>query len=281
MKYKDNKNKIYPSYYKKFKNYDFGNYGLKSIGLYKMEKKKTDLDHFYIEESSISFPKIIDIEEIKPYETNDEKIDDNNPLIPLDPDIDLPESIDDLNKDIPSSIIFDGNNFVNGGGQLLRTALSLSCLYKIPFIFNNIRAFRKPKTGLLAQHLAGVITMSDFFDADVIGDCLGSTSLDFTPSEFQNIKDYSINISTAGSISLIIQTILPSLIISKEQMNIKIFGGTHVLASPFIESLEYGLKPYLNMMGINYDIKLKRYGFFPRGIINNVFNYFYKIIIHL
>lgn len=241
-----------------------------------MEKKKTEEDHFYIEEEKIDFPTITEIEEIKQYE-------ETIPIPPSSstlPTEELPTTTvsteSELNVDPTvvaamnsedKTITFDGNSFQNGGGQLLRTALSISCLYKIPFTFNNIRIFRKPKTGLLAQHLTGVNIMTKLFQADVIGNILGSLSLDFSPSSFNNeLYEYRIPIGTAGSIMLIIQTILPSLLaVQDHPIKFNIIGGSHVLASPFLECVEFGLKPYLNLMGINFKSELKKYGFFPKG----------------
>lgn len=238
-----------------------------------MQKKKTEEDHFYIEEENINFPTITTVEEINKY-------DESPPPPPSSLPIDLQDqsSLPDIESTVDPSVLkaiknedktleFDGNKFQNGGGQLLRTTLSISCLFNIPFTFNNIRIFRKPKTGLLAQHLTGVNIMTKLFQADVIGNLLGSLSLDFSPSHFNN-EEYEcrIPIGTAGSTMLIIQTILPSLLaLHDHPIKFNIIGGTHVLASPFQECVEYGLKSYLNLMGIDFTSVIKKYGFFPKG----------------
>src|SRR3989304_1350773 len=117
-------------------------------------------------------------------------------------------------------IEIDGSN---AGGQLLRTAIALSALTQQPFKMINIRGAR-PEPGLKAQHLEGVKAIAELCNAEVKGLKIGSKELEFHPKEFQE-KDLKINISTAGSIGLILQALFISTINSKKQINVKINGG--------------------------------------------------------
>lgn len=128
-------------------------------------------------------------------------------------------------------IEIDGS-FGEGGGQILRTSLTLSSLTKKPFRIYNIRANR-PKPGLQRQHLTAVNAVKILTNATVKGDYVGSTELIFSPGDIQEKGDFVFDIGTAGSTTLILQTILPLLLNRKLTVTIK--GGTDVPKSPSID----------------------------------------------
>lgn len=150
-----------------------------------------------------------------------------------------------------------------GGGQILRTSLSLSVLTRKPFRIFNIRKLRQ-KPGLMPQHLSAVIAAKEICNGRVEGDVRGSTELMFTPGEVIP-GDYFFDIGTAGSTSLLLQTLIPPLLFAKAKSHISLAGGTHVPFSPPYEYLEQVYIPMLNKAGAGIRIGIERYGFYPRG----------------
>lgn len=156
----------------------------------------------------------------------------------------------------------DGS-YGEGGGQILRTSLSLSCLLKKPFRIYNIRKNRK-KPGLMAQHLVCVKASQALTNAQVKGDSIGSTELFFSPGDVRSGSFY-FDVKTAGSTSLILQTIIPSLIFSSKKSNVVLKGGTHVPFSPSFHYLEGVFAYFLKKIGIEINVTIERYGFYPKG----------------
>ncbi|MEO0091354.1 MAG: RNA 3'-terminal phosphate cyclase [candidate division WOR-3 bacterium] len=158
----------------------------------------------------------------------------------------------------------DGS-YGEGGGQILRTALSLSAILKIPFEIYNIRKGRK-KPGLLAQHLTSVNAVAKICNAEVSGNTFGSTHLTFIPGEIKP-GEYEFNVATergsAGSVTLVAQSLIPILLTTKSRVIIK--GGTHVPFSPPFDYLAEVLLPFLRRYGYNVEAKIFQYGFFPIG----------------
>jgi len=159
-------------------------------------------------------------------------------------------------------IEIDGS-FGEGGGQILRTALSLSCITRYPFKLYNIRKGRK-KPGLMPQHLTCVHAASLISNARVSGDETGSTTLSFTPERIK-AGDYLFDIKTAGSCSLVLQTILPPLIFADKPSFITIKGGTHVPFSPIYHYISEVFLPMLGRIGIKVESSINKYGFYPKG----------------
>jgi len=159
-------------------------------------------------------------------------------------------------------IEIDGS-FGEGGGQILRTALSLSCLFQKPFRISHIRKGRK-KPGLMPQHLTCVKAMQLLSDAEVIGDRLGSSELIFKPGAVRG-GEFFFDVGTAGSTSLVMQTIIPSLIFSKEKASIILKGGTHVPFSPSFDYIAEVFVPTLERLGMRIRLKIESYGFYPKG----------------
>lgn len=151
-----------------------------------------------------------------------------------------------------------------GYGQVLRSAVALSALTLEPIKIFNIRKGR-PKSGLMSQHLTGVKVAGEFCNAEIKGLNLGSTEVEFIPKSF-NVADRKIDIGTAGSIGLLLQTLTPLLIFSDKPVTLEIVGGTAGLGAPTIEFLKYVTFPILSKLGIKQpEIQVVNQGFYPRG----------------
>ena len=150
-----------------------------------------------------------------------------------------------------------------GGGQVLRTALTLSILTKRPIEIVNIRANRK-KPGLLRQHLTSVMAAKEICDATTDGVELGSSRLRFSPGKIMS-GDYHFAIGSAGSTVLVCQTILPVLALAESESRVTFEGGTHNGMSPSLCFLEHSYLPILKQMGIGCQIDKSRLGFYPAG----------------
>jgi len=159
-------------------------------------------------------------------------------------------------------IEIDGS-FGEGGGQILRTALSLSCIERRPFRIFNIRRSRK-KPGLMPQHLTAVRAAQMISGAEVRGADRGSTELCFVPGAV-NGGDFVLDIGTAGSTSLVLQTLVPALAFSGKRSRVILTGGTHVPFSPSFHYLADVFAPCLERLGIRLDLGVESYGFYPRG----------------
>ena len=150
-----------------------------------------------------------------------------------------------------------------GGGQVLRSSLTLSLLTKYDFRITNIRSGRS-NPGLRAQHLKAVEAAASVGRAGVQGAELGSTALSFHPEAIHPGR-YSLEISTAGAASLVLQTIFLPLALAGAGSTITITGGTHVNWSPSYHYLELQWLPFMRRIGFNADLKLQLAGFYPEG----------------
>lgn len=149
-----------------------------------------------------------------------------------------------------------------GGGQILRTAVALSAITGKPIKVNNIRSNR-PNPGLQAQHLEAVKSVAKLCKARTDAK-LGDTSLKFEPREIEG-GHISIDIGTAGAISLVLQTLTLPAIHSEKPLSIRIVGGTHVKWSPTMDYMKNIFGYYMQKMSIDFDIQLNKYGFYPKG----------------
>jgi RNA 3'-terminal phosphate cyclase (ATP) len=150
-----------------------------------------------------------------------------------------------------------------GGGQMLRTALSLSLVTQQPFRIENIRAMRE-KPGLLRQHLTAVMAATEIGSAKVDGAMMGSKTLTFTPGKIR-AGEYRFAVGTAGSSTLVFQTILPALMTASGSSRLVIEGGTHNTHAPPFDFLAKTFVPVLSRLGPKVSVKLERYGFYPAG----------------
>lgn len=163
---------------------------------------------------------------------------------------------------MPATIQIDGSQG-EGGGQILRTALALSMITGQAFELINIRAGRK-KPGLMRQHLVCAQASQNISQAYVEGAELHSQRLYFAPQQVQSGK-YQFQIGSAGSTTLVLQTLLPALLLQNQASELTISGGTHNPLAPTADFFEHCFLPVLKELGIEAEFKLNKAGFFPIG----------------
>jgi len=156
----------------------------------------------------------------------------------------------------------DGS-FGEGGGQILRSTVALSCITKTPVQIENIRKNRKIP-GLRAQHLTSIKLLSKICNANVEGLKIGSTSIKFIPHEVESCS-LEENIGTAGSISLLLQVIIPAVAITGKKLELSIIGGTDVLWSPTGNYTKHVLAEAYSRLGIEFSMNIKKRGYYPKG----------------
>ncbi|MEM1193417.1 MAG: RNA 3'-terminal phosphate cyclase [Pseudomonadota bacterium] len=159
-------------------------------------------------------------------------------------------------------IVIDGSKG-EGGGQVLRTALSLSACTGQPFKIRNIRGGRK-KPGLLRQHLTCIKATAEICGGKVTGAELGSGEVTFIPGDIR-YGDYRFDIGTAGSTGLVFQTVLPILLQADRPSSVRFGGGTHNKASPPFEFIAETFLPVIRKMGADIKADLLLRGFYPAG----------------
>jgi RNA 3'-terminal phosphate cyclase (ATP) len=150
-----------------------------------------------------------------------------------------------------------------GGGQVLRSALSLSLLTGQSFRLSRIRA-KRDRPGLRPQHLAAVQAAVRVSGAEVRGDRVGSEEIEFAPGLVRP-GDYFFAIGTAGATSLVLQTLLLPLALAPNTSSVTIRGGTHVPWSPCFHYLDWQWRPLLAHIDVPFDLTMTMAGFYPRG----------------
>ncbi|MFB5635350.1 MAG: RNA 3'-terminal phosphate cyclase [Nitrosopumilus sp.] len=150
-----------------------------------------------------------------------------------------------------------------GGGQIIRSAIALSCITKQAIHLENIRKNRKIP-GLKPQHLTAITLLQKIANAKVVGANLGSTELKFIPGNIEDL-DLEADVGTAGSIPLILQVLIPVVAVSRKKLNLKIKGGTDVLWSPTIDYTQHVLREAYSRMGIKFSFELCKRGYYPKG----------------
>lgn len=163
---------------------------------------------------------------------------------------------------IDSMITVDGS-IGEGGGQVLRTALALSIATRRACRIEHIRS-KRPKPGLLRQHLTAVQAATAVGDAQVEGDTIGSTALTFVPRAIR-AGEYRFAVGTAGSATLVMQTVLPPLLLASGESTLILEGGTHNPWAPPFDFLQRAFMPLVNRLGPSVETTLKRPGFYPAG----------------
>lgn len=150
-----------------------------------------------------------------------------------------------------------------GGGQILRSSIALSIITGAPITIENIRA-KRDKPGLRKQHLTAVLAAAEICSAKVDGAHIGSGRLAFAPGKTAP-GDYRFDIGTAGSTTLVAQTVLPPLLLAEGPSRLSLVGGTHNIHAPPFDYLERVFVPLVNRMGPQVQLQFERYGFFPAG----------------
>src|SRR5215469_6148742 len=148
-----------------------------------------------------------------------------------------------------------------GGGQILRTSLALSMCTGQAFTLARIRA-RRPKPGLMRQHLTCVQAAAAVSGAALQGAELGSGRLVFEPGAVR-AGDYAFSVGTAGSCTLVLQTVWPALMLAGTPSRLTLSGGTHNPMAPPFHFLERSYAPLLRRLGADSAFTLRRLGFYP------------------
>ena len=150
-----------------------------------------------------------------------------------------------------------------GGGQVLRTALTLSMITGQPFRIRNIRAGRQ-RPGLMRQHLVAVQAAARVCQTELVDAAVGAQTLLFEPGKIR-AGNYEFAIGTAGSCTLVLQTVLPALLFADQPSTVIVRGGTHNSMAPPSHFLQRTYGRVLAAMGATVDIHLNRFGFYPAG----------------
>jgi RNA 3'-terminal phosphate cyclase (ATP) len=150
-----------------------------------------------------------------------------------------------------------------GGGQILRTSLALAAVTGTPVRIERIRA-RRPKPGLQRQHLVAVQAAARACNGHLEGAELGATSITFTP-QAPAAGTYDFAIGSAGSATLVLQTVLPVLLRAPGPSTVRISGGTHNPLAPPVEFITESFLPVLHGCGVAATVALERHGFYPAG----------------
>lgn len=150
-----------------------------------------------------------------------------------------------------------------GGGQVIRTAVSLSALSGEAVHIENVRGGRSTP-GLRAQHLAAVEAVATLCDATVEGASLGSETLTFRPNELA-ARDVCVDVGTAGSVTLVFDAVLPLAVALDEPVSVTATGGTDVKWAPPIDYLRRVKLPLLSALGLEASVSVDRRGFYPAG----------------
>jgi RNA 3'-terminal phosphate cyclase (ATP) len=170
---------------------------------------------------------------------------------------------------VSSMLDIDGSEG-EGGGQVLRTCLSLSALTGRPFRINNIRAGRS-KSGLRPQHLTTVRAVAAVCAAETRGATIESQTLTFVPQSRPYGGTFHFDVAdatsggSAGSVTLILQALLWPLLFTSETAVITLRGGTHVPFSPPYHFVSQVFQPALSRLGVTFSLDLKAWGWYPRG----------------
>jgi RNA 3'-terminal phosphate cyclase (ATP) len=163
----------------------------------------------------------------------------------------------------------DGS-YGEGGGQILRTSLSLAAITGQPIRIDRIRA-KRSKPGLAIQHLTAVRAVAALCQAQITGDSLGSTMLEFIPTQPPQAGRYTFDVAqtlgtgSAGAVTLILQTVLLPLALTTGESIVTLKGGTFVPWSPPAPYIEQVYLPILQRMGVKAAMKLNAWGWYPRG----------------
>jgi RNA 3'-terminal phosphate cyclase (ATP) len=158
--------------------------------------------------------------------------------------------------------VIDGS-YGEGGGQLLRTACSLAAITGQPLRLRNIRVRRAPP-GLAPQHLTAVRSVAALCDAETEELELRSQEIVFRPGKLRG-GEFRFDVGTAGSVTLVLQALLPAALVAGAPLRIHLIGGTDVRAAPPLDYLRFVLLPLLARMGAQVELTLQRRGYYPRG----------------
>lgn len=158
-------------------------------------------------------------------------------------------------------VVIDGTA---GGGQMLRNAVALSAVSGRPVRVVNIRGAR-PRPGLRPQHLTAVKVAAEACGATLAGAEIGSQEIEFRPGAIVAGREWRIDVGTAGSLTLVLQCLLPALAHAQGDSRVTLIGGTDVPFAPPIDYLREVFAPALAELGPRVEVWLERRGFYPKG----------------
>jgi RNA 3'-terminal phosphate cyclase (ATP) len=163
----------------------------------------------------------------------------------------------------PDLVKIDGSQG-EGGGQIVRTAISLSAITGKPVEVTNIRANRS-NPGLRPQHMTGIKIIADLFHAEFENLKIGAEWIRFLPSDKFKGGSIKLDIGTAGSIPLILMTVVPAVSLSNNSLQIEVIGGTDVKASPTIDYVKHIVAESYRSIGIKFSVDVLKRGYYPKG----------------
>lgn len=150
-----------------------------------------------------------------------------------------------------------------GGGQIARMAIALAAVTGTPIRLTRVRA-KRPKPGLAAQHLTALRAVAALAGGDIEGLALGATEVTFRPGPIEG-GDMRFDVGTAGSITLLVQALLPVLLAAPRPSTVRLTGGTDARGAPPLDYLRFVLLPLLARCGVDARIACVRRGYYPRG----------------
>jgi RNA 3'-terminal phosphate cyclase (ATP) len=151
-----------------------------------------------------------------------------------------------------------------GGGQILRTAVSLSAITGRPVEVTGIRAKRQ-NPGLRPQHMTGIKVLGDLFHAKVENLLVGAEWVRFEPSDKFEGGSVKVDVGTAGSIPMVLMAVVPAVSLSNKSLQIEIIGGTDVRASPTIDYVRHVVAASYLSIGIKFSVEVLKRGYYPKG----------------
>ncbi len=157
----------------------------------------------------------------------------------------------------------DGSH-LEGGGQLLRTAVGLAAATEQPCRVHSIRKGRR-RPGLAAQHLCGVRAVASLCKGRLEGDEMGSQEVAFYPDALDPPGKVAAHVGTAGAVTLVLQALIPPLAVADRPTEVTVEGGTHVLWSPTVDYFREVFAFFLSRMGVEIEVAEVEPGFYPRG----------------
>jgi len=163
---------------------------------------------------------------------------------------------------IETDLTIDGSQG-EGGGQIVRSSLALSLITGRSFTIDNIRA-KRSKPGLALQHLTAVRAATRVGNAEITGDELRSSRISFRPNEFVG-GHFEFPIQTAGSSTLVLQTVMPALMLASGESTVIVTGGTHNQMAPPFDFLAKTYVPMIESIGPQVELSLDKHGFYPAG----------------
>lgn len=163
-----------------------------------------------------------------------------------------------------STLIDIDGAFGEGGGQIIRTSLSLSAITQKPFAIKNIRLNRKPKPHMRPQHLMAALAVAQMTQGELVNAKIGSQAFTYYPGAIRP-GEYVFDIDTAGSAILVAQTIIPILLHANSSSFVRIIGGTHLPKSPSYDYFQHVFLKAIKQFQAKVRCKLIKSGYYPAG----------------